>query len=47
MLKRFTAPKIADDHVISQQDGAPQQFVNTPRNFLNEEFVQRWIGRGG
>lgn len=30
-----------------QQDGAPPHFARDVRNYLNEVFPQRWIGRGG
>lgn len=30
-----------------QQDGAPPHFARIVRNYLNEIFPERWIGRGG
>lgn len=30
-----------------QQDGAPPHNTRAVRNFLNQEFPQRWIGNGG
>lgn len=30
-----------------QQDGAPPHNVDEARNFLNVQFPNRWIGRGG
>lgn len=33
--------------VYFQQDGAPAHFSLTVRNYLNNVFPQRWIGRGG
>ena len=33
--------------LIFQQDGAPPHFRITVRDYLEETFGQRWIGRGG
>lgn len=30
-----------------QQDGAPPHFANVVRNYLNETYPGKWIGRGG
>jgi hypothetical protein len=30
-----------------QQDGAPPHFAANVRDFLNQEYPNRWIGRGG
>ncbi|OXU18325.1 hypothetical protein TSAR_009497 [Trichomalopsis sarcophagae] len=30
-----------------QQDGAPPHYARIVRNFLNDRFPNRWIGRGG
>ena len=30
-----------------QQDGAPPHYARIVRDFLNERFNNRWIGRGG
>lgn len=30
-----------------QQDGAPPHYARSVRNFLDERFPQKWIGRGG
>jgi len=30
-----------------QQHGAPPHYTNRVRNFLNELFPNRWLGRGG
>lgn len=30
-----------------QQDGAPAHFLQQVRDFLNNEYENRWIGRGG
>ncbi|ENN79947.1 hypothetical protein D910_04694 [Dendroctonus ponderosae] len=30
-----------------QHDGAPSQFGQPVRNWLNQHFPSRWIGRGG
>ena len=47
MLEQFLQPQLfADnilDSVVFQQDGAPPHIV---RNYLNETFPGRWIGRG-
>jgi len=30
-----------------QHDGAPPHYTNSVREFLNELFLNRWLGRGG
>ena len=35
------------DNTVFQQDGAPCHFSLKVRQFLNERFPNRWIGRGG
>jgi hypothetical protein len=35
------------DDVFLQQDGAPAHYSCQVRNYLNEKFRNRWIGRGG
>ena len=34
------------DATVFQQDGAPCHFTLCIRQFLNQEFLKRWIGRG-
>ena len=33
--------------IIFQQDGAPPHFARDVRQYLDSQFPQRWIGRGG
>ena len=35
-----------ENNVWFQQDGTPAHFEITVREYLNEIFVSRWIGRG-
>lgn len=35
------------ENVCFQQDGAPPHFARDVRNFLNENFTERWIDRRG
>lgn len=34
-------------NLFFHHDGAPAHFYNVDRSFLNQEFGERWIGRGG
>ena len=34
------------DDTVFQQNGAPCHFALDVRQFLNQEFLNRWIGRG-
>ncbi|PSN51876.1 hypothetical protein C0J52_11581 [Blattella germanica] len=45
LLPELTARGIADI-VTLQQDGAPPHFAVSVRTWLNELFLNRWIGRG-
>lgn len=57
MLEELICPLIEDvldnhhdefgDHIYYQQDGAPPHFTQSVKDFLNETFPERWIGRGG
>ena len=51
MLSDFLIPQLIDDGikgtVVFQQDGAPCHYALTVRNYLDEQFPNRWIGRGG
>jgi hypothetical protein len=49
MLMNFAVPQLEDlqPHVIFQQDGAPPHWGLCVRDFLNEQFPDRWIGRDG
>lgn len=35
------------DRIWVQHDGTPAHYRQAVRNFLNEQFNKRWIGRGG
>lgn len=37
----------AFENVWFQQDGAPAHYATTTRNFLNQTFINKWIGRRG
>jgi hypothetical protein len=43
----FAVPRINDENVIFQQDGAPARYANIVTEFFDETFPQRWIGRDG
>ncbi len=51
MLQNFFWPLICDlpeiNDLIFQQDGAPPHYAINVREFLDESFPQRWIGRRG
>lgn len=49
MLQLFVIPQLSDlqPNVIFQQDGAPPHWGLCVRDFLNETFPDRWIGRDG
>jgi len=51
MLETYAVPQVMQiedhDHFYWQQDGAPPHWAITVRNFLNETFGKRWIGRSG
>jgi hypothetical protein len=51
MLQDFFIPEIRKLHkvrsVIFQQDGAPAHFSADVRQYFNDQFPDRWIGRGG
>ena len=49
MLKTFFLPRITEhaDRVIFMQDGAPPHFGKTVRDWLDETFPDRWMGRRG
>ena len=51
---RNVLPDLLDDVAIAtrrrmwfQHDGAPPQYFGEAREFLNERFPNRWIGRAG
>ena len=50
MLQQYLEPQLISDGIIDtvvyQQDGAPPHFATIVRNYLNETFPDRWIGRG-
>ena len=51
MLEEFCIPSlsaVADmQQVILQQDGAPPHYSRKVRDFLDDKFPDRWIGRRG
>ena len=47
MLNDFLWPKVKRRGMIFQQDGASSHYAIVVRNWLDEKFPQRWIGRRG
>ena len=49
LLTEFVTPQLIDFQptIIFQQDGAPPHWGLRVRQFLNETFSHRWIGRDG
>lgn len=47
MLKDFLWPKVKYQRMYFQQDGAPPHYWLVARNWLDEKFNGRWIGRRG
>ena len=51
MLQNYFIPQLEQlnlkDDIMFQQDGAPCHFALRVRQFLDQEFFNRWIGRGG
>ena len=47
MLKEKLWPCIQHQKIIFQQDGAPACYGKVVREWLNEKFGERWIGRRG
>ena len=49
MLQHFLISRLAHYHddVMFQQDDAPLHFASVVRDFLDEKFPGRWIGRRG
>lgn len=51
MLQNYFIPQLEQfdlkDNIVFQLDGAPFHFALCVRQFLNHEFPNRWIGRGG
>lgn len=47
MLELHVFPRIEDENMISQQDGAPPSYANFHCDFLDEKFPQQWIGSDG
>ena len=39
--------EIEREEMWIQQDGAPPHYYREVREFLNEYYPQKWIGRGG
>mgnify|MGYP001047299604 CR=1 FL=1 len=51
MLQTFFLPEVRKLHkvrsILFQQDGAPAHFAIDVRQYLDQHFPNRWIGRGG
>ena len=49
MPKHYAVPQLEEfqPRVVFQQDGAPPHWGLIVRDFLNETFPNRWIGRNG
>ena len=49
MLKHYVVPQLEEfqPRAVFQQDGAPPHWGLIVRDFLNETFPNRWIGRNG
>ena len=47
MLENVGIPQIKSENVYFQQDRAPPYWSFIVRDFLNDQFPERWIGRGG
>ena len=49
MLKHYVVPQLEEfqPRVVFQQDRAPPHWGLIVRDFLNETFPNRWIGRNG
>ncbi len=47
MLKEFLWPQVKCKRMLFQQDGAPAHYALIVRDWLNEKFPDRWIGRRG
>ncbi|CAH8494003.1 unnamed protein product [Dicrocoelium dendriticum] len=51
MLQTWVIPRLHVEGLLStvwwQQDGAPAHSAQTVRQFLDDTFGHRWIGRGG
>ena len=51
MLQNFFILEVRKLHkirsIIFQQDGAPAHFARDVRQYLDHQFPERWIGRGG
>jgi len=49
MLEHYVVPQLEEFQpwVVFQQDGAPPHCGLIDRDFLNETFPNRWIGRNG
>ena len=50
MIECYATPQIlgeGNETAIFQQDGAPPHYANITREYLNETFPERWVGRGG
>lgn len=49
LLQQFLEPQVIQDgildSVVFQQDGAPPHFATIVRDYLNDTFPERWIGR--
>ena len=46
MLENYAIPQLPNEFFF-QQDGAPPHYANEVRNYLNNQFPNKWIGRSG
>jgi len=51
MLQKFLLPELENNALVEncyfQQDGAPAHYTRKVRDYLNQVFPDRWIGRRG
>jgi len=51
MLQKFFLPELENNALVEncyfQQDGAPVHYARKVRDYLNQVFPDRWIGRRG
>lgn len=47
LLDELGFPEEVRYNLIFMQDGAPPHYAAAVRNFLNQEYPNAWIGRGG
>ncbi|KAJ8877243.1 hypothetical protein PR048_021697 [Dryococelus australis] len=51
MLEQFLEPQVVQDDIIHddgfQRDGTPCHYAYIIQDYLNDQFPDHWIGRGG